>query len=375
MDHIDTCVIGAGVVGLAIGRTLAAQGAEVLVLDCEAHIGQGISSRNSEVIHAGIYYPHASLKAALCVRGKRLLYDYCREHDVGYANCGKVIVATRADEEDILDGIKRKAEANGADDLVYWSAEALKSAEPAVHATLALYSPSTGIVSSHELMQAYLADLEDRGGTFVGLTRVVGVHREAGQFTVVCDSGGDEYRFSTREIINSAGLGAQQVAASFDFIDPATIPPLYYCKGNYFTLSGRSPFSHLVYPVPEKSGAGLGVHATIDLGGQAKFGPDVEYVDREDYSVSLSRIDQYYEAIRRYYPALGNGQLVPGYVGIRPKLQAPGAAPCDFVIQGEDEHGVAGLVQLFGIESPGLTSSLAIAEHVVKLTAHSRTPS
>lgn len=367
MDHIDACVIGAGVVGLAIGRTLAAHGAEVLVLDREADFGQGISSRNSEVIHAGIYYAPNSLKAVLCVRGKHMLYRYCREHGVGHANCGKLIVATCREEEATLEDIRGKALANGVDDLEYWSRDRLRKAEPHVRATLALYSPSTGIISSHELMQSYLADLERQGGTFAGLTRVVSVHREKDLFTLVCNVGASEYRFTTRVLVNAGGLGAQTVAGCFDFVDPATIPPLYYCKGNYFTLNGRSPFTHLIYPVPEKTGAGLGVHATIDLGGQAKFGPDVEYTDSEDYSVSLGRLDQYYEAVRRYFPALADDQLAPGYVGIRPKLQAPGAAPADFVIQGEDEHGIPGLVQLFGIESPGLTSSMAIAEYVQQL--------
>lgn len=364
MDHIDICVIGAGVVGLAIGRALSARGDEVVVLDGEADIGQGVSSRNSEVIHAGIYYPRESLKAVLCVRGKRMLYDYCRQHGVGHANCGKLIVATRADEEDALEEIRTRAAANGVDDLAYFSRARLKRVEPQVSATLALFSPSTGIVSSHELMRSFLADLEASGGAFVGMTRVVSVHRDGKSFTVVCISGGDEYRFTARILVNAAGLGAQRVAAACDFIDPATIPALYYCKGNYFTLIGRNPFTHLIYPVPEKTGAGLGVHATIDMGGQARFGPDVEYVSSEDYRVSVDRIDAYYAAVRRYFPALADGQLAPGYVGIRPKLQAPGAPPRDFVIQREAEHGVEGLVQLFGIESPGLTSSLAIAEYV-----------
>lgn len=369
MDHVDTCVIGAGVVGLAIGRALARQGSDVYVLDCEAEFGQGVSSRNSEVIHAGIYYPENSMKANLCVRGKHLLYDYCRHHDVGHANCGKLIVATCPEEEDTLEEIRGKAAANGVDDLEYWSGARLAGAEPEVKATSALFSPSTGIVSSHALMQAYLADLEHAGGLFVGLARVTAVHRETGGFVVICDAAGDSYRFICRRLINSAGLGAQAVACGFDFLDASTVPPLYYCKGNYFMLTGGNPFTHLIYPVPEKTGAGLGVHATIDLGGQVKFGPDVEYIDEEDYSVSVERAALYYEAVRRYFPGLADGRLAPGYAGIRPKLQAPGASPCDFVIQGEAEHGVPGLVQLFGIESPGLTSSLAIAEYVAGLAA------
>jgi len=367
LDHIDTCVIGAGVVGLAIGRALSLRGAEVLVIDREADFGQGVSSRNSEVIHAGIYYPRDSLKARLCVRGKQLLYEYCAAHHVGHARCGKLIVATHRDEEEILEEIRQKASANGVDDLAWWSGERLREGEPNVKATLALFSPSTGIIGSHALMHAYLADLDRGGGAFVGQTEVMKVDRRGGDFEMVCSAAGNEYRFTARVLVNSAGLGAQAVAGRFEFLNPATIPPVYYCKGNYFTLNGRNPFCHLIYPVPEKTGAGLGVHATIDLGGQVKFGPDVEYVQTEDYQVSVTRLEQYYEAVRRYYPALADGQLAPGYVGIRPKLQGPGDPPADFVIQGESAHGIERLVQLYGIESPGLTSSLAIADYVDEL--------
>jgi L-2-hydroxyglutarate oxidase LhgO len=367
LDHVECSVIGGGVVGLAIGRALAAARGEVFVLEREAEFGQGVSSRNSEVIHAGIYYPRDSLKARLCVQGKEKLYAYCRDHHVGHARCGKVIVATAADEESVLEDIVAKATANGVDDVVHWSAAQVQAAEPHVRAVAALFSPSTGIVSSHELMQAYLSDMERDGGAFIGHTRVLEVHREGELFLLVCDVGGESYRFTTRILVNAAGLGAQAVAGKCSFLDPACIPALYLCKGNYFTLQGRSPFKHLIYPVPEKSGAGLGVHATIDLGGQAKFGPDVEYIEAEDYGVNTTRLDAYYEAVRRYYPALADGALTPGYVGIRPKLQGPGDPVRDFVIQGEDEHGIPGLVQLFGIESPGLTSSMAIADYALNL--------
>ncbi|MCB1692186.1 MAG: NAD(P)/FAD-dependent oxidoreductase, partial [Pseudomonadales bacterium] len=360
------CVIGAGAVGLAIGRALALRGREVVVVDAEQHFGQGVSSRNSEVIHAGIYYPEGSLKARFCVEGKHKLYEYCVSHHVSHARCGKLIVATEEQEEETLEGILAKARANGVMDLEYWSGPRLAREEPRVRATRALFSPSTGIVSSHELMQSYLADIEDRGGVFVGGTRVVAIHREGAAFVVESEVHGEAYRFNAGVVVNSAGLGAQAVARACSFLDPAAVPPLYFCRGNYFVLEGASPFRHLIYPVPEKSGAGLGIHATIDLGGQARFGPDVEYVEDEDYVVSSARLPDYYDAVRRYFPSLADGALHPGYVGIRPKLQGPDDAPWDFVVQDATTHGVPGLVQLFGIESPGLTSSLAIADYVVE---------
>lgn len=367
LDRVDTCVIGGGVVGLAVGRALANAGREVIVLERESQYGQGVSSRNSEVIHAGIYYPAGSLKAQLCVEGKMRLYEYCESRGISHARCGKLIVATQPEEEPVLQDILDKASANGVDDLQWWSADQLARAEPSVRATLALYSPSTGIISSHELMRALLADIEQAGGILAEHTCVMSVTRRDGQFIVMCTSGEDEYRFACRNLVNAAGLGAQAVAAGFDFLDPQTIPPRYLCKGNYFMLSGKNPFSHLIYPVPEPSGAGLGVHATIDLGGQARFGPDVEYIDEEDYVVSTRREADYYTAVRRYFPSLADGQLVPGYVGIRPKLQGPGDPPADFVIQDASTHDIEGLVQLFGIESPGLTSSMAIADYVARV--------
>ncbi|MBD3647605.1 MAG: NAD(P)/FAD-dependent oxidoreductase [Pseudomonadales bacterium] len=369
MDHVDICVIGAGVVGLAIGRALSGNGREVVVLDRAARYGEGVSSRNSEVIHAGIYYDKDSLKAVTCVRGKELLYDYCRRRGVGHRRCGKLIVATTPEEESVLEDIDARARANGVDDLTVWSREKIEKAEPAVRATLGLLSPSTGIVSAHELMNAYLGDMEANGGTFAGLTRVIEIQPNEGNFVLVCDMDGSQYRFSCRLLINSAGLGAQQIAGAIAGLDQSSVPPLYLCKGNYFPMGGKSPFSHLIYPVPEKSGAGLGVHATIDLGGQVKFGPDVEYIGSEDYSVSTERLDAYYTAVRRYFPGLPDDALTPGYAGIRPKLQGPADRPRDFEIHDHHVHGIQGLIQLFGIESPGLTSSLAIADHVKGLLA------
>jgi L-2-hydroxyglutarate oxidase LhgO len=364
MDFLHTCVVGGGVVGLAIARDLSKFGTDVVALDRELKYGQGVSSRNSEVIHAGIYYPNDSLKAKLCVRGKNLLYEYCETHGVDYKRCGKLIVATESAEEDELAGILDKANANGVNDLEFWSPDKISYEEPNVRATLALHSPSTGVISSHDLMTAYLADLESNGGMFIGGINVVAIEVQGDRYVVHCDMQGDSYTFECAVLVNSAGLGAQQVAHSIDGLDDQTIPALYYCKGNYFTLSGKPPFSRLIYPVPEKSGAGLGVHATIDLAGQVKFGPDVEYIEIEDYEVSGSRIDDYYASVRRYYPSLADNQLTPGYVGIRPKLQGPSDSPRDYVIQTSEDHKLPGLIQLYGIESPGLTSSLAIAEYV-----------
>jgi L-2-hydroxyglutarate oxidase LhgO len=373
MDHVDTCIVGAGVVGLAIGRQLSSANGDLLILDSETHYGQGISSRNSEVVHAGIYYPKDSLKAKLCVRGKHLLYEYCESRGVSFNPCGKLIVATIQDEESALDDIQAKAMANGVDDLVYWSSNQISTQEPEVLATLGLFSPSTGIVSAHELMTAYLGDVESAGGSFVGNSHVASVRRRENDFVLKCIIQGEEYEVSCRLLINAAGLGARQLGLSIEGVDPNSVPPLYYCKGSYFALSHGMPFSHLIYPVPEKSGAGLGVHATIDLGGQVKFGPDVEYLNSEDYEVSESKLDQYYEAVRRYFPRLEKDALVPGYAGIRPKLHREGESPADFVIQGSETHGVPNLIQLYGIESPGLTSSMAIAEYV-KLLCESVSP-
>ncbi len=363
MDKIDACVVGAGVIGLAVGRTLARSGMDVVVLEQGPRIGEGISSRNSEVIHAGIYYPAGSLKAALCVRGKQLLYDYCAQHHVSHHRIGKLIVATSAEDESQLAVIEQKAIANHVTDLEWMPASQLKSQEPALQGVAALFSPSTGIVSAHELMLAFQGDMESAGGSVALETCVKAIDTSDAGFELICMSGGEDYRFSSKRLINAAGLSAQNVAGLIG-AHTLEIPPLYYCKGNYFTYQGQSPFSRLIYPVPEANGAGLGVHATLDLGGQLKFGPDAEYMDAENYDVSEYRIDTHVEAIRRYFPALHRDRLVPGYAGIRPKIHAPGEPPADFMIQGPESHGIAGLINLFGIESPGLTSSMAIAETV-----------
>ncbi len=366
-DHIDTCIVGGGVVGLAIARELAQPTSEVFVLEQADDYGLGVSSRSSEVIHAGIYYQKGSLKSTLCIKGKSVLYEYCSKRKVPHYRCGKLIVAMDELEEEILESIRLTAIQNGVDDLTYWSKDQLSEREPGVQASLALHSPSTGIVSSRELMGAFVADLSNQGGQLVLNTRVESISRIENGFLLNCIIDGKPFDISTRVLVNAAGLGAQSLAGRCDFIKRSDIPELFLCRGRYFAYGGRNPFNHLIYPVPEKTGAGLGVHATIDLGGQLKFGPDVEYVDDEDYSISDDRLDAYYNAAKKYFPGLERDKLLPGYVGIRPKLQGPGDSVRDFCIQSQVDHGVPNYLQLFGMESPGLTSSMAVAEYVSHL--------
>ncbi len=361
MERIDCAVIGAGVVGLAIARELALAGHEVIVLEAEESIGNHTSSRNSEVIHAGIYYPKGSLKARLCVAGKERLYAYCAEHGVPHENCGKVLVAANDAEIPTVLGYIDKADANAVHDLRRISMEELRELEPAVQAVAAVYSPSTGIVDSHAYMLALQGDLEQAGGAVVFLSPVQG-GKVTAEGIVVRVGGSDPMEFCCTTLINSAGLVAPQVARAIEGIPAHCIPPQYFAKGHYYTMSGRSPFRRLVYPM---AGAGfLGVHVTVDLGGQARFGPDIHWIDRIDYSFDNSREPLFYDAIRQYYPALKDGALQPGYTGIRPKISGPKEPAADFMIQGPREHGVPGLVNLFGIESPGLTASLAIGSYV-----------
>lgn len=363
VDTVECVVVGAGLVGLAVARALALAGREVLAVEAEEGIGTGVSSRNSEVIHAGIYYPAKSLKAELCVKGKHLLYDYCRDRGVPHKRLGKLIVATNAGQLGKLAAIREAARANGVDDLEELGENRIRDLEPAVRAIAGLLSPSTGIVDSHSLMLAYQGDAENAGAVLAFQSPVERGRIENGHF--VLEMGGkDPCTIACRRLVNAAGLGAQGVARAIHGIPKETVPPLYYAKGNYFTLSGRAPFTHLVYPVPEA--AGLGVHVTLDLAGQAKFGPDVEWIESLHYDVNLSRAESFYAAIRTYWPDLKDGALQAGYSGIRPKLQAPGKPVEDFVIQGPAVHGVKGLVNLYGIESPGLTASLAIAERVAR---------
>jgi len=356
-------VIGAGVVGLAVARALALQGREVLVLEAANAIGTETSSRNSEVIHAGIYYPQGSLKAQLCVRGKELLYAYCAERGIAHRRCGKLIVATSQAQRAQLDKILQHAAANGVNDLQLLTREQALALEPALDCVAALLSPSTGIVDSHGLMLALQGDMENHGGALALQSPVARAEcRADGIFVEAVDG----TQLLARSVVNAAGLHAPDLARRFAGLGQAHVPRAYYAKGNYFTLSARAPFTHLIYPVPEA--AGLGVHLTLDLGGQAKFGPDVEWVDSPDQLVvDPARCAGFYGEVRKYWPGLPDDSLAPGYAGMRPKISGPGEAAADFVIQGATVHGVAGLVNLFGIESPGLTSALAIGDHVAAL--------
>ncbi|MGB7540489.1 MAG: NAD(P)/FAD-dependent oxidoreductase [Burkholderiales bacterium] len=364
MESVDCVVIGAGVVGLSVARALALAGREVIVLEAESAIGTGTSSRNSEVIHAGIYYPPGSLKARLCVQGRLALYPYLAEHGVPHRRSGKLIVAAAPEQIPALEKIRAQGKANGVADLRLLPAAAAKAREPALECVAALESPSTGIIDSHGFMLALRGDAEDHGAAIVfrspvtgGTVRAQGIELQVG--------GSEPERLLARRVVNSAGLIAQTVARSIEGFPLEKIPPCFYCKGNYFTLSGRSPFSRLIYPVPEA--AGLGVHLTLDLAGQARFGPDVEWIERIDYAVDPRRGERFYRAIRSYWPALKEGALQPAYCGIRPKIHAPDEPARDFLIQGPRDHGVPGLVNLFGIESPGLTAALAIGDHVAGL--------
>jgi L-2-hydroxyglutarate oxidase LhgO len=359
-DAVECIVIGAGVVGLAVARALALQGREVLVMEAAGAIGTETSSRNSEVIHAGIYYPQGSLKARLCVQGKEQLYAYCAQRGVPHRRCGKLIVATSPEQLAALDGIQARARANGVTDLQRLSRDEARALEPALECVGALLSPSTGIVDSHALMLSLQGDLEHAGGIVALNAAFAGAQCGAGGIEVEATDG---TRLRARCVVNAAGLHAPLVARRFAGAQGAALPQARYAKGNYFSLAGRAPFSRLVYPVPEA--AGLGVHLTLDLGGQAKFGPDVQWVEHpDDLAVDPARGDGFYAEVRKYWPGLQDGALQPAYAGIRPKIHGPHEPAADFLVLGPDDHGVPGLVHLLGIESPGLTSSLAIGEHV-----------
>jgi len=352
-------VLGAGVVGLAIARELALAGREVIVLEAEDAIGTHTSSRNSEVIHAGIYYPKASLKARTCVEGKHLLYDYCASHGVPHRRCGKLIVATTEHQLGELAGIRDKAHANGVTDVDWIAKEDVARMEPELFCMGALHSPSTGIIDSHALMLAYLGDAEAAGAMLALKSPLERAMVRPGRFELWV-AGSDPIACSL--LVNSAGLRAPSVAKRIEGYPAELAPRELYAKGNYYSLTRRAPFSRLIYPVPEPGG--LGVHVTLDLAGQARFGPDVEWVERINYDVDPRRAERFYAAIRRYWPGLPDGSLSPGYAGIRPKTAGPGEPAPDFEIQGPRRHGVPGLVQLYGIESPGLTASLALARLV-----------
>lgn len=369
MERVDCVVVGAGIVGLAVARALARAGREVLVLEQAAQIGSGVSARNSEVIHAGLYYAPGSLKAQLCVRGKALLYALCEAHGVAHRRCGKLVVATEATQLPALQALQARARANGVP--VDWlDAPAAQALEPALRCVAALHSPSTGIVDSHGAMLALQGELEAAGGLVALGTRVVGGAVNAEGLRLHTDSAAGALDLQARCVVNAASLHACALARGLRGLDARHVPREHFAKGSYFTLAGRAPFSRLVYPAPQD--AWLGVHLTLDLGGQARFGPDLEWlaVDRPeaiDAAVQPQRADAFYAEVRRYWPALPDGALQPGYSGVRPKIHGPGEPAPDFRIDGPAQHGVAGLVNLFGIESPGLTSALAIGEHVADL--------
>ena len=363
-EQIDCAVIGAGVVGLAVARALALAGREVIVLESESTIGTGVSSRNSEVIHAGIYYPTGSLKARFCVSGRELLYRFCALNAVEHRRVGKLIVAASPEEIPVVTKYEAQALANGVHDLRRLTSAQAAELEPEVRCAAALFSPSTGIVDSHGLMLAYLAELEAHGGVLAVNSPVTGGSLHASAVTLQV-GGATPMALRAATVVNCAGLGAQGISERICGVSAAAIPPRFLAKGYYFSLSGPSPFRHLVYPVA--NAAGLGTHVTLDLHGAARFGPDVQWVDQIDYGFDESRRADFARAIRLYYPQLDESRLQPAYTGIRPKISAAGQPAADFCIRGPSDHGGCPYLGLYGIESPGLTASLAIAEHVVAL--------
>jgi L-2-hydroxyglutarate oxidase LhgO len=363
-EKVDCAVIGAGVVGLAVGRALALAGREVIVLEAESAIGTGISSRNSEVIHAGIYYPTNSLKARLCVSGRQLLYQFCASHAVEHQRVGKLIVATSLDDAPALAKYQAQAAANGVADLRWVSSSEAAELEPEVRSVAALFSPSTGIVDSHGLMSAYQADLEARGGILALNSPVTGGKLYAREIELQI-GGAASMSLRAGSVINCAGLNAQMVSERMLGVPAPAIAKRFLAKGHYFSLSGRSPFRHLVYPVANS--AGLGTHVTLDLSGNARFGPDVQWIEAIDYGMDETRRSDFARAIRLYYPRLDEARLQPAYTGIRPKISPAGQAAGDFCFRGPADHDNSPYVALYGIESPGLTASLAIAEHTLAL--------
>ncbi|MCQ6255429.1 NAD(P)/FAD-dependent oxidoreductase [Pseudomonas sp. Q11] len=361
---IECVVVGAGVVGLAVAREMAQAGHEVLLIEAGEAIGMGTSSRNSEVIHAGIYYPPGSLKAQLCVEGRQRLYAYCESHGVATHRLGKLIVATDQVQVQGLKALLERGLKNGVDDLRLLDQKQALALEPALACVAALYSPSTGIVDAHALMLALQGDAEAAGADIVFHTPMLSAQTIAGGFLLHL-GGTAQMSVSCRQLINAAGLQAPALARRIEGLAPHSVPHAYLCKGNYFSLTGRAPFRHLIYPAPEA--AGLGIHMTLDLAGQARFGPDTEWLEREDYRVDPARAEAFYPAIRNYWPGLPDQSLQPGYSGIRPKISGPNEPAQDFLISSAAEHQVPGLINLFGIESPGLTSCLALAGRVRQL--------
>jgi L-2-hydroxyglutarate oxidase LhgO len=361
----DAVVVGAGSVGLAIGYGLARRGLDVAVLESERAIGQGVSSRNSEVAHGGLYYPTGSLRARLCVQGRRMLYPFLVSHGVPFDRCGKLVVAADADELLRVEALARQAEINEVENLAWLSGDQARAMEPELRTVGALWSPESGVFDSHGYMTALKGEIEDRGGAVVTATPFESAEPLPGGGFSVRTGGAEPTRVATRVLVQSAGLSAQAVTAAIEGYPADEIPPRHLGKGNYFALRGRPPFRRLIYP-PPVPGA-LGVHYTRDLAGQGRFGPDLEYVEAEDYAVSTARLERFYGLIRRYWPGLPDGALAPDYVGIRPKIHGPGEPQPDFRIDGPAVHGIEGLVALFGIESPGLTASMAIGEEVASI--------
>lgn len=367
---VEAVVVGAGVIGLAIARALALRDVQVVLVERETSVGHGTSSRNSEVVHAGIYYEPGSLKARLCVRGRHMLYHYCDKKSIPYRRCGKLIVATHSGEDAYLGQLQQCAKANEVEGIELVNATRLKKLEPHLRGTSALMSACSGIVDSHALMLSYRADAEDAGCTVIFRTPVLEANI-TGRTIRLWTGGVETAEVETNLLINATGFDAWAFSTRLRGLDPATIPPRYLAKGSYFTLSGvRAPFCHLIYPVPEAGG--LGIHLTLNLAGQARFGPDVEWIDHIDYRIDPNRARFFYPAIRRYWPDLPDGCLMPAYTGIRPKTTAAGEKPGDFIIQGLEETGHPGYIALYGIESPGLTAALAIGEHVADLALHTK---
>jgi L-2-hydroxyglutarate oxidase LhgO len=364
MNDVDCVVIGGGVVGLAAARALAMAGREVIILEREEHFGSQTSARNSEVIHAGIYYERGSLKARACLAGSRLLYAYCAERDIPHRRCGKLIVASTEAQIGQLRDIEAHARMNGVEDIHYLQADEVARLEPDIKCVGALLSPSTGIIDSHALMLSFLGDAESRGAMIVYSVNVTAMLPTRAGIEINVDSQ-DEPTVRAATVINCAGLDAPRVASSIRDFPRSRIPEAWYAKGTYFEVMGRTPFKRLIYPVPEPGG--LGIHLTLDLTAKARFGPDVEWVDEIDYRVDLQRAAMFYPAIRQYWPGLADGQLQPGYAGVRPKISGPRSPAADFCISGPALHGVPGIVNLFGIESPGLTASLALADEITAM--------
>jgi L-2-hydroxyglutarate oxidase LhgO len=359
---MQVLVVGAGVVGLAVARAAAIAGHDVVVAEAASGIGTGVSSRNSEVIHAGLYYPTGSRRAYHCPRGRRMLYDFCASHGVPHRKCGKLVVATNADEIGRLEAVHKQAQANGVEGVEIIDAAAAKRLEPALACVAAMHSPETGIIDSHRFMLALRGDLEDRGGMVAFASLIEHLKPTPGGGWDAALAGSEPQWLGFDAVVNCAGLGAQRLARATEGYPAERVPRLVLAKGNYFAFAGRPVFSRLIYPVPVPGG--LGVHVTLDLAGRMRFGPDVEWIEREDYDVDASRALAFYRRIRDYWPGLPDGSLMPDYCGIRPKLTGPGEAAADFMIEGPAQHGLARIVHLFGIESPGLTCALSIAEEV-----------